>query len=314
MDFIWSDNPEGNYIMIEPNVKFMIHSQEALRRAPRPWYARPPPTPVKPLPVDKLRFLPTRRLQNSLSSQLWTQTVGDDLDSLSYTFLHALLFRAYKGSDRTAAKIAGYYSTLGSSHPKRLMDWRDDVETQFWIISEDVKSARKASGKEPDGTSIEAFAEELYKLHRVNIAHHSQERALAGTIEQKEGMHERSKKQYDDYLQAMETLKAAIDNGWARKQEEKRKKAELKASQKAEKTEKTQEPEGPESKAEDTEPQQDIQMKDDDGKASAETQREQQDPVVNIVEQQDVPMGTEEAADAPELEESGPPTKRARLE
>ncbi len=55
--FRFSDNPDANYIMIEPNVKYMISSYAALAHAPKPWYDRPPPTPKQSVRVVRQFYL-----------------------------------------------------------------------------------------------------------------------------------------------------------------------------------------------------------------------------------------------------------------
>lgn len=181
-----------------------------------------------------MRFLPTRKLQNAFSDVPWEHTVGDDLDSFTYVFVHALLFRGHQRDDKCTARIRGYYYSLGNEHPKTLMDIRDSFENSLWIIGEDVKKLR-AEGQEPDGKTIAQFAEPLYRVTKVNVAHHSDERALALKKAGREGAKERAAKQYEEYMKAMVTLKESIDEGWARKAEEKRKKAEIKAQEKAQK-------------------------------------------------------------------------------
>ncbi len=186
-----------------------------------------------------MRFLPTRFLQNAFSDSPWEHTVGDDLDSFTYVFVHALLFRGRQRCDPCTARIGGYYSRFGAEHPKKLMDIRDSFENWLWIIGEDTKKLR-AEGEEPDGTTIEQFAEPLYRVTKVNVAHHCQERALALTKAGREGAKERAAKQYEEYMNAMVTLKESIDAGWARKTEEKRRKAEAKAEKKAQKAKETE--------------------------------------------------------------------------
>lgn len=190
-----------------------------------------------------MRFLPTRKLQNAFSDAPWEHTVGDDLDSFTYVFVHALLFRGHQRGDSCTARIRGYYSSLGNEHPKTLRDIRDSFENSLWIIGEDVKKLR-ANGEEPDGKTIAQFAEPLYRVTKVNVAHHCQERALALTKEGREGAKERAEKQYEEYMKVMVTLKESIDEGWARKAEEKRKKAEMKAHEKAQKAEEAEKAEG----------------------------------------------------------------------
>ncbi|CDO77227.1 hypothetical protein BN946_scf184747.g40 [Trametes cinnabarina] len=225
----WSSNPEANYVMIEPNLKYMLYTAQARANPPLPWYERPPPTPKKPIPVDKIRFLPSRRLDNAFESSPWRQTVADDLDSFTHVMLHAFLFRGKKRRDGSTDSIAYAYNALNKEHPKILLNWRDDVEDSILALGKKVKQAR-AEGKEPDGGSIDAIAEQLYEVIRVNIRHHSWERELAnGYRTREEGAEERWKKQYEQYNGAMEELAKAADEATRRKEEARRLKAEQKA-------------------------------------------------------------------------------------
>ncbi|KAI9057694.1 hypothetical protein FKP32DRAFT_1598086 [Trametes sanguinea] len=238
MPFRWSSNPEANYVMIEPNVKYMLYTAQARANPPKAWYERPPPTPQKPVPVDKIRFLPTRRLQDAVyHSEPWHQVVADDLDSFSHVMLHAMLFAGKKRRDGSTASLSYAYRALDKHHPKVLMDWRDNVEDEIWRVGERVKKER-AKGKEPDGATIDAIAEQLYAVFKVNIGQHSQERDLRWSYgAKKENVEDRWKKQYEDYLTAMEALAKAADEATTRKEEERRVKAEQKALKKAQQAE-----------------------------------------------------------------------------
>ncbi|OSC97924.1 hypothetical protein PYCCODRAFT_1480944 [Trametes coccinea BRFM310] len=235
----WSSNPEANYVMIEPNVKFMLYTAQARANPPLPYWERPPPTPQKPVPIDKIRFLPTRRLQDAIyRSGPWQQVVADDLDSFSHVMLHAMLFRGKKRRDGSTDSLAFAYRALNKQHPKVLMDWRDEVEESIWRIGERVKKER-AEGKEPDGATIDAIAEQLYAVFRINIRQHSQERELSASYNwtNKEDVKDRWKKQYEDYLTALDALAKAADDATTRKEEARRLKAEQKALKKAQKAE-----------------------------------------------------------------------------
>ncbi|KAI0832903.1 hypothetical protein BC628DRAFT_1348890 [Trametes gibbosa] len=227
----WSSNPEANYIMIEPGIKYMIRNKEALRYAPKPWYERPLRPPADPVPIDMIRFLPTRKLQTSWWGSTWNPTPADDLDSFSYLFLHALLFRGKQRGESTMGQIQYDYGLLGASHAKNLMDNRDHVETHLWLVSESVDKASK-TGKQPCGTTIDAFARPLYKMFKVNESHHAQERQLAQERRSKENVEERARAQYEEYLAAMEAVNTAIQEGWAREEK-------LQDEKKAEKKKKT---------------------------------------------------------------------------
>ncbi|KAI0677735.1 hypothetical protein C8Q78DRAFT_107392 [Trametes maxima] len=222
------------YIEIEPGVKYLLHSEYARKHAPIPWWARPPAPPQKALPVDKMRFLPSRRLQDAMwTSEPFTQTVADDLDSFSHVLLHTLLWRDKKRRDGSSSGMSGYLGCLGQEHPKKLLDNRDGVENSLWIMGQDVKKLR-AQGKEPDGATLKAVAEELYAVFKVNIGHHGTERSLTWQEKQKEEVKERWKKQYEEYMTAFGVYKDAVEKAMARKDEELRLKAEKKAKKKAE--------------------------------------------------------------------------------
>ncbi|KAI0650922.1 hypothetical protein C8Q79DRAFT_1101809 [Trametes meyenii] len=222
------------YIEIEPGLKYLLHSDLARKYAPKPWWARPPAPPAKALPVDKMRFLPSRRLQDAMwTSTPFTQTVADDLDSFSHVLLHTLLWRDKKRRDGSSSGMAGYLGCLGQEHPKKLLDNRDGVENRLWIMGEDVKKLR-AQGKEPDGATLEAVAEELYAVFKVNIGHHGTERSLTWSDLKKEEVKVRWKQQYEEYMTAFGVYKDAVEKAMARKDEELRLKAEKKAKKKAE--------------------------------------------------------------------------------
>ncbi|KAI0757963.1 hypothetical protein C8Q74DRAFT_290157 [Fomes fomentarius] len=129
-------NPEEHYVMIEPNLKFLLTFPWT--RAPLPWYARPPPTPIKPgPPPDKLRFTSTRSIHNAF--QPWgcpyVQTAADDLDSFLQTFLHALLFR---GGEEVKG-VRHLYDKLGNLDLHGLGRTRDGVRGTFWRLDDEVK-------------------------------------------------------------------------------------------------------------------------------------------------------------------------------
>ncbi|KAI0774666.1 hypothetical protein BD413DRAFT_670032 [Trametes elegans] len=229
----WSDNPEANYIMIEPNVKYMLYTREARANPPTPWYARPPPAIYQSFPLDKVRFLPSRRLQNALGTSRWVQTVGDDLDSFSQVLLHSILLRGKRRRDGLTNGLVNLFSALGNTHPKRLLDWRDEAEQSLWRLTQDILRDPKDKGKEPDGTTVAAWADEFYRLFKVNVSHHSEERALAYSGKTHEGARERAARQYDEYLQAYQTFLEAVEAGFARKEEQMRLQAEQKAEKKA---------------------------------------------------------------------------------
>ncbi|KAI8989900.1 hypothetical protein BD414DRAFT_485487 [Trametes punicea] len=227
----WSDHPEANYVMIEPNVKYMLYTEAARANPPLAWYERPPPVPRKVIRVDKMRFLPSRRLQNAFSDEPWVQTVADDLDSFTHVFLHTLLFRGKQRKDGSTESLSWAFRALGKTHPQRLQDWRDEVEQSVWQLQEKVKEER-AKGKEPDGASVDAIAEQLYQVMKVNIRQHGMERELQWRRND-EGVKERWRGQYEEYLKAMRALAEAAEKATLRAEEERRKKAERKALEKA---------------------------------------------------------------------------------
>ncbi|KAH9884939.1 hypothetical protein C8Q73DRAFT_784873 [Cubamyces lactineus] len=234
----WSDNPEGNYVMIEPNLKFMLYTDRAKKHPPPAYYERPPPRVLKALPLDKMRFYPTRRLQNAIWGGPWNHVVADDLDSFSHVFLHTILLRNKQRRDGSAGSLGWAFGVLGGTHPQRLMDWRDEVEQGIWRTSESVKKKRKA-GKEPDPATLDAISDELFKVFQVNIGQHGLERMIASGYapNEKRSVKERAKDHYDEYIQAMENLAQAADAACSKVEEAKREKAERKAAKKAKETE-----------------------------------------------------------------------------
>ncbi|KAI0684358.1 hypothetical protein C8Q76DRAFT_314886 [Earliella scabrosa] len=118
-------NPEEHYIWIEPNVKYLLTFPHSHKYAPLPWYARPPPRPVKPgPPPDKLRFVSTRRISNAFDSFTpYTQTLADDLDAFAQTFLHALLARG--GKD--VADVRHLYASFGRTDLHMLKEARESA-------------------------------------------------------------------------------------------------------------------------------------------------------------------------------------------
>ncbi|KAI0355501.1 hypothetical protein OH77DRAFT_1521053 [Trametes cingulata] len=231
---LW-DNEEAHYVMIEPNLKYMLYSAQARANPPKAWYERPPPRPHKSLPVDKLRFLPCRRLQNAFDSTPWIQTVGDDLDSFTQLLLHVLIFRSVRGVDDFAAGLAGFYRPLGGEHAQRLQDWRDALENRLWMMSEGYVGAARGQSREARkaemeagraGVCVEAVAGELHRVTKVNVRHQCEERRLAGRFGK--GEEERAGRQYDEYLAAMGVFREALDRMYAREEEAKRRKAEEK--------------------------------------------------------------------------------------
>ncbi|KAI0658672.1 hypothetical protein C8Q70DRAFT_993491 [Cubamyces menziesii] len=234
----WSDHPEGNYVMIEPNVKFMLYTDRAKKYPPPAYYERPPPPIQKALPLDKMRFYPSRRLQNAMWGGPWNHTVADDLDSFSHVFLHSVLLRSKRRKDGSAGSLGWAYAALGKTHPQKLLDWRDEVEQGIWRTSEGVKKKRK-EGKEPNPATLDAISDELFKLFKVNIGQHGLEREIASgyAYGEKRTVQERAKDHYEQYTQALETLAKAADAACAKVEEAKREKAEKKAAKKAKQAE-----------------------------------------------------------------------------
>lgn len=188
---------------------------------------------------DMMRFLPTRLLQTSFNGTHYTPTVGDDLDSFTYLLLHNLILRDVQQKTGRMELVRAHYDNLGATHPKTLMDNRDDVESMLYQISKDVARMR-ANGKEPRGTSVDSYAEQLCNLFVVNISSQSGERELANQGKTKEGIEERARKQHELYLKQMERLCTAVNDGWAREEEKSRKieeTAEQRALEEAQETE-----------------------------------------------------------------------------
>ncbi|KAI0328236.1 hypothetical protein GY45DRAFT_1021192 [Cubamyces sp. BRFM 1775] len=185
-----------------------------------------------------MRFYPSRRLQNAMWGGHWRHTVADDLDSFSHVFLHSVLLRSKKRKDGSAGSLGWAYRALGSTHPQKLMDWRDEVEQSIWRTSERVKKNLK-EGEEPNPATLDAISDELFKLFQVNIGQHGLERTIASgyASEEKRTVQERAKDHYEEYTKALENLAKAADAACRKVEEGKREKAERKAARKAKEAE-----------------------------------------------------------------------------
>ncbi|KAI0748778.1 hypothetical protein C8Q80DRAFT_1271136 [Daedaleopsis nitida] len=272
-------NPYEHYIWIEPNVKYLLRSPGAIKHAPKPWYARPPPSPVKvPPPVDKLRFVSTRRIHDAFHAYpVYTQTVADDLDSLAQTFLHALLFRG--GPD--VSPISHMFRSLGQEELWNLGSARDAIsDTFFWMRKEqkekEERRKRVAEGSDkPAGsqaavratdtdapptddaqldlsgpTGVDAMAAALYELFHVGSLRMGAENAAAESVrrveveaeERKTQESERADQHYEKLIEAWTQVRDAAELSERRKAAQKAEKARKKA-EKAEKARTSQEEE-----------------------------------------------------------------------
>ncbi|KAI0705728.1 hypothetical protein C8T65DRAFT_652568 [Cerioporus squamosus] len=225
-------NPEENYIMIEPNVKYLLSSPRAARYAPIPWYKRPPPRPVQPgPPQDKLRYVSTRRIQNAFQHNTpFRQTVADDLDSLMQTFLNALL------------KRTGYMPCMLSHYGKEelhpLKVAREEASDHFWYAMEDQRRLREAQERarkakeggsageevdaktgediEPGPEGVAAMVEPLWEMMKMSTTMMASENRVArewGRQEPKEQKDQRAAEHYEKFTEVMQKVLEAADVG-----------------------------------------------------------------------------------------------------
>ncbi|RDX47747.1 hypothetical protein OH76DRAFT_1484434 [Lentinus brumalis] len=222
-------NPEENYIMIEPNVKYLLSSPRAARYAPIPWYNRPPPRPAKPgPPPDKLRYVSTRRIQNAFDARTpFRQTVADDLDSLMQTFMDALLKRT-----RYMPCMLNHY---GEHELHTLKVAREEASDHFWHVLQDQRRQKEAweraqrakesaseceevdaneaeavdagENVEPGPEGVAAMADPLLQMMRLSTANMNSETRLASPWGGRETTEERDKRVAEHYEKLTDVMR-----------------------------------------------------------------------------------------------------------